>query len=55
MMKLKTNKFFTKEQEKIRNKKNKDQIEKKKHIINLYWMMKLKTNKNCKKRSRKKD
>jgi hypothetical protein len=29
MMKLKTNNFFTKEQEKIRNKKNKDQIEKK--------------------------
>jgi hypothetical protein len=44
MMKLKTNKTFTNDQEQIRNKNNVDQIEKH-NTINLDWMMKFKTNK----------
>jgi len=34
MMKLKTNKSFIKRQKKIKNQNNKDQIEKKKYMIN---------------------
>jgi hypothetical protein len=50
----KNNKFYKKKnQEKIRNQNNEDQIGKH-NIINLNWMMKLKTNKTFTKWSRKK-
>jgi len=37
-----------------KNQKNEDQIEKNIYIINLDWMMKFKTHRNCTKGSRKK-
>jgi hypothetical protein len=49
----KNNKFYKKNQEKIRNQNNEDQNGKH-NIINLNWMMKLKTNKTFTKWSRKK-
>ena len=45
---------FYKKTKKNRNENNKDQIEKY-NTINLYWMMKLKTNKTYVKRLRKKN
>jgi hypothetical protein len=49
----KNNNFYKKVKKTIRNKKNKDQIEKY-NTINLNWRLKLKTNKTFRKGPRKK-
>jgi hypothetical protein len=49
----KNNNFYKKIKKTIRNKKNKDQIEKY-NTINLNWRLKLKTNKTFRKGPRKK-
>jgi len=49
----KNNSFYKRTNKKIRNQNNEDQIEKH-NIINLNWMMKLKTNKTFTKMLRKK-
>jgi len=46
------NKFYKMAKRKIRNKNNKDQIEKY-NVINLNWRMKLKNNKTFTKRSKR--
>jgi len=49
----KKNKFYKRTKKKIRNQNNEDQIEKH-NIINLDWVMKLKTNKTFTKRAKEK-